>query len=320
MKRDKKYIFDGKATLEVDHINAYLFDGPDIFVERRSAPLCDVPPMIFGSMPNDGGNLIIEAADYEDFIRREPRAQKFIRRFMGGDEFLNGKERYCLWPVDADEDDLRLPLIAERVEAVREYRLSSKRAATRKLAATPHLFAEIRQPATNFIIVPRVSSERRPYIPMGFMTPDVIAADSALIIPRAKLFHFAVLESSVHMAWMRTVCGRLKSDYRYSGTVVYNNFPWLTPTMRQYFDLLSAAERILEIRSEYEEMTLAEMYNEATMPDDLRAAHEENDRLVQELYGFEGWTEPEMITELLLMYDQLSSFKQARRTPDPNPK
>ena len=313
MKRDKKYIFDGKATLEADNINGYLFDGPNIHVWRRAKPLCSIPPMIYGNKPADGGNLIVEADQYEDFIRREPRAEKFIRPFIGSEEFINGKERYCLWLVDATEDDLRLPLIAERIERCRRSRLSSKKAATQKSSATPHLFAEIRQPSTDYVLVPLVSGERRQYVPMGFLTPDVIVSNAASVIPNAELFHFAILESSVHMAWMRIVAGRLGTSYRYSGTLVYNNFPWLRPTLTEQFRLSTQAKLILDIRDEYaDEFTLAEMYNPESMPADLRAAHEENNRLVQALYGFEGWTEPEMITELLLMYEELKALKVAR--------
>ena len=309
--RDKKYIFDGKATIEADHINAYLFDGPDIFVESRSTPLCDVPPMGIGNKPIDGGNYLFTPDEMENFIRSEPRSKKFFRRWIGGDEFLNGKVRYCLWLGEATVEEIKsMPLVEERVDAVRRFRLSSKSAPTRKLAEKPTRFHVENMPSTNFIVVPEVSSERRQYIPMGFMTPDVLCSNLLRLIPDAKLFHFAILESSVHMAWMRTVCGRLESRYRYSATIVYNNFPWLTPTMRQYFDLLSVAETILTVRAEYDDMTLAEMYNPESMPEELRAAHAENDRLVMALYGFDGsMTETDIVTQLLYMYQELTAAK-----------
>ncbi len=303
---DKKYIFDGKATLEADNINGYLFDGPTIHVRRRAEPLCAIPPMNKGSQPTDGGNLIIEADAIDDFIRREPRAEKFIHQYVGADEFINGKARYCLWLVDATEDDLRLPLIADRIERCRRFRLSSKKA-----AATPSLFTEIRQPSTEYIIVPRVSGDRRRYVPMGFMTPDVIVSDAVSLIPDAQLFHFSILESLVHMAWMRIVAGRLGMSYRYSGTLVYNNFPWVKPTLPEEFRLATQAQLILDVRDDHsDEMTLAELYNPESMPDDLRAAHAENDRLVMSLYGFdESMTETDIVTQLLYMYQELTAAK-----------
>ena len=309
--RDKKYIFDGKATIEADHINGYLFDGPTIHVRRRAEPLCAIPPMNKGSQPTDGGNLIIEADAIDDFIRREPRAEKFIHQYVGADEFINGKARYCLWLVDATEDDLRLPLIADRIERCRCFRLSSKKAATRKAAATPSLFTEIRQPSTEYIIVPLVSGDRRRYVPMGFMTPDVIVSNLISVIPDAQLFHFSILESLVHMAWMRIVAGRLGMSYRYSGTLVYNNFPWVKPTLQEEFRLATQAQLILDIRDDYaDEMTLAEMYNPESMPEELRAAHAENDRLVMALYGFDrSMTETEVVTQLLFMYEELSNAR-----------
>ena len=294
-----KIIFDGDQKIIAENINAYLFDGPNIIVSSRNTPLCDVPPMVYGNKPADGGNLIIEADDYEQFIRREPRAQKFIHRLIGAEEFINGKDRYCLWLVDATADDLKLPLIAKRVEGCRQRRLASVAKAIQKFAATPHLFAQITQPADkNYILVPRVSGERRKYIPMGFIDGSVIATDAVQIIPDADLFHFGVLESSVHMAWMRVVCGRLKSDYRYSKDIVYNNFPWCGRSAR----IEETAQQILDARKKYPDWTLAALYNEETMPVELRAAHEENDRAVLAAYGFDvDMSEPEIVARLMTM-------------------
>ncbi len=307
--RGQKLIIDGKKKIPATNINGYLIDGPNIEVESRATPLCDVPPMNKGSQPTDGGFLIIESKDYEEFLEREPRAEKYIRRYVGAEEYINGKLRWCLWLVDATPEDLQLPLIAARIEGCRQTRLLSKKAATRRAAATPHLFTEIRQPSTEYIVVPMVSSQRRKYIPIGFLTPDVIACAQVQVIPDANLFHFAMLESIVHMAWMRTVCGRLRMDYRYSGTIVYNNFPWITPTAQQYLQLSSLAEIILEIRDEHDDMTLAQLYNPESMPDDLRDVHDQIDRLVMSMYGFdESWSEADMIGQLLLMYKDLSAL------------
>ncbi len=295
-----RIIFDGDQKIVADNINAYLLDAPDVIVGSRSKPLCNVPNMVYGNKPADGGNLIIEADDYEDFIRREPRARKYIRRLIGGDEFLNGKDRYCLCLTGATEEDLKLPLIADRIERCRRMRLSSVAKAIQKFAATPHLFAQRTQPEEkNYIVVPRVSSERRRYVPVGFMTPDVIVSDAVQIVPDADLFHFGVLESAVHMSWMRAICGRLKSDYRYSRDVVYNNFPWCGRSAL----IEHTAQSILDARALYPSWTLAALYDEQKMPPELRAAHEANDLAVRSAYGFdESLSEAEIVAQLMSMY------------------
>ena len=295
-----RLLFDGKQKTVAKNINGYLIDGPNIHVKRRATPLCDVPKMTKGSQPTDGGHLILTVEERDELLRREPRAEKFIRRFIGAEEFINGKDRYCLWLADATEEELNMPLIAMRLDEVRRFRLSSKKAATRKWAARPHLFTEIRQPSTNYLLVSRISSERRRYVPMGFMTPDVIARDGAQVLPDADLFHFGVMESSVHMGWMRVVCGRLEMRYNYSGTLVYNNFVWCARSSA----IEESARRILEARALYPTRTLASLYNEETMPEELRAAHLENDRAVQSAYGFEGLTEAEIVARLMSMYEK----------------
>ncbi len=215
------------TVTEVANINGYLIDAPNVFVDSRSKSLCDIPYMTKGSQPTDNGNLIIEAEDYDDFIKKEPRAIKFVHPFVGAQEFLNNEKRWCLWLVGASPAELKaMPEVMKRIEAVREFRLKSTKKATRDKAASPSLFDERRTSDTDFIIVPSVSSERREYVPMGFVDSNTIASNLVLIIPDATLYHFGVLESSLHMAWMRAVCGRLKSDYRYSKDIVYNNFPW----------------------------------------------------------------------------------------------
>ena len=298
-----KIIFDGKEKSIAKNINGYLLDAPDFFVESRSKPLCNVPKILYGNKVTDDGNLIIEVEDYDDFIAREPAALKFIRRLIGSNEFINGKDRYCLWLVDATPDDLKLPLVAERVEAVRQFRLHSISEDTRKLAATPHLFEQINQPKTEFIVVPRVSSKNRRYVPMGFVKPNVIVNNAVSIIPNANMFHFGVLESIVHMAWMRVTCVRLRADYNYSNTIVYNNFPWCEPSAKARQHIRRTAKRILEVRERYPDKTLAWLYNPETMPKDLRAAHSTNDRAVLEAYGFdESMSEEAIIERLMQMY------------------
>ena len=294
-----KHIYDGEQIIIADNINAYLMDGSNFFIEKRSTPLCDVPTMRLGNMAADGGHLTIEADEYEEFIRREPSARKFIRRYMMGREFINGEPRYCLWLADATVDDLRLPLIAKRVDACRRYR--AKTNCYKKLAATPHLFREQNTPE-QFIVVPIVSSENRQYIPMGYLDSNVIVGVKVFMIPDAELFHFGVLTSSVHMAWTRAVCGRLKSDYSYSSSIVYNNFPWCgrTSTIEQ------TAQRILDARALYPSRTLAALYDPKLMPDELRAAHEANDRAVLSAYGFDqSMSESEIVSSLMSMYQRL---------------
>ena len=298
-----RIIFDDGIKIIAKNINAYLLDAPDLIVGRRAEPICDVPPMNKGSQPTDGGHLLLSPDERDELLRREPRAERFIRRFVGAEEYINGKARYCLWLKDATADDLKMPAIAERVEAVREFRLSSRKAATRVRASTPHLFTEIRQPTTNYLLVPRVSGERRRYIPIGFMSPNVIAGDAASVVPNADLFIFGVLESSVHMAWMRVVCGRLEMRYSYSNTIVYNNFPWCARTSM----IEKTAARILEVRAKFGDRSLASLYDEATMPGELRAAHQENDNAVLDAYGFaRDMSELEIVSRLMEMYSALT--------------
>ena len=222
----------GRAQL-VQNINAYLLNAPNVIIDDRHDPISDVPKMAVGSFPTDGGYLVIKAEEYDTFIKEEPEAQKYVKEYIGPLEFINRKKRYCLWLKNCPPNVLRrMPSVLQRIQQVREYRLESKKAQTRKRADIPHLFAEDRQPASSYIMIPRTSSARRKYMPIGFFSADVIAGDT-IILPDATVYHFGVLTSNVHMAWMRAVCGRLKSDYRYSNTVVYNNFPWPTPNDAQ---------------------------------------------------------------------------------------
>ena len=306
-----KIIYDNDKKKEVHNINAYLTDAPSIFIDNRKKPISNVPEMTKGSSPVDGGNLIVEAEDYETFIHNEPLAEKFIHRFVGAREFLHNLPRYCIWLEGASPKELSsLLLIKERIAKVRDFRLSSTKAATRKYAEMPTIFMERRQPNGNYIIVPRVSSENRRYIPMGFMDKDVICSDSNIMIPEITLFHFGVLESNVHMAWMRTVCGRLKSDYRYSNTIVYNNFPWPNPTEEQKAKIEQTAQAILDARALYPDSSLADLYDELTMPVELRKAHQDNDRAVMAAYGWKAssqFTESQCVAELFKLYQKLTN-------------
>ena len=308
-KADRR-LFDNDSGKIVKNINPFLVEAPNVFIESRSTPICDVPKMTTGNCPADGGHLIIEAEDYADFIKREPNAVKYIKRLMGAKEYINSQDRYCLWLVDASPAELRkMPLVMERVEACKQDRLNGAED-RQKLAETPTLFRELKNPST-YIIVPRHSSETRRYIPMGFLDSNFIPADSATIIPEATLFHFEILMSNVHMAWTRTVCGRIKSDYRYSKDIVYNNFPWCEPTPEQKARIEQTAQMILDARAKYPDCSLADLYDETVMPPELCKAHQLNDRAVMEAYGFWGRlnTESECVAELMKMYQKLTEGK-----------
>ena len=277
-----------KNFVVVDHINAYLIPGPDIYVTPRATPFFRVPEMVKGSMPIDDGNFFLTPDEKNELIKKNPLAEKWIRPCVGSREFINKIPRFCLWLKDCPPDELRkMPLVYQRVKNVREFRLKSKRAQTRKAADKPTLFAEIRQPQTNYLLIPKVSSERRRYIPIGYMNSETIVTDLAFSIPNANLFHFGVLTSSVHMNWVRLVAGRLRNDYRYSATVCYNPFPWPLFYPDSYKPRVEAtAQKILDARKNYPNATFADLYDEISMPNDLRKAHAENDAAVMSLYHF----------------------------------
>lgn len=302
----EKQLYSSERMQLVKNINAYLIEAPDVFVESRTKPISDVLPMSTGNRPADGGHLIIEKEDYADFIAKEPMAIKYIKRLTGAVEFINNKDRYCLWLVNANPAEIRkMPEVMRRIEACKQDRLNGA-PDRQKLADTPMLFRETNNPDT-YIIVPRVSSENRRYIPLGFLDENVIPTDSATIIQNAKLYDFGVLTSNVHMAWMRAVCGRLKSDYRYSKDVVYNNFPWPTPTDEQKAAIEKTAQAILDARAKYPDCSLADLYDEVAMPPELRKAHQSNDRAVMQAYGFDvkTMTESTCVAELMKMYQDL---------------
>lgn len=291
--RKVKKLYTGDNYKIVDNINAYLCDAPDILIDSRNKPLCNVSKMIYGNKPADGGYLIIEDEDYEDFIKREPQAKKYIRPLLGAVEYLHNKKRWCLWLKGVAPTEIKsCPLVYDRVKKCKEAREGSKAAGIRKFAQTPTLFAQITQPDNkDYIIIPRTSSEKRRYVPMGFMTSETIVTDAVQIVPDASLYEFGVLISNVHMSWMRAVCGRLKSDYRYSKDVVYNNFIWCEPTPEQKAKIEQTAQGILDARALYPDSDLAELYDEVLMPPELRRAHQLNDKAVMTAYGFTKDTE-----------------------------
>lgn len=297
----------------VDNINSYLANASNIFVENRSTPICPVPKMRFGSMPRDGGSFFFNEEEKNKLIVEEPLSRKWIRPFMGASEFINNKKRYCLWLVDADPTELQqCPSIMERIDKVRQFRLNSVAAATRKFAATPTLFCQIAQPNSSYIIVPRHSSKSRKYVPIGFVSCDVICGDANLLIPDATLYDFGVLTSNVHNAWVRTVCGRIKSDYRYSKDIVYNNFPWPNPTDAQRAKIEQTAQAILDARAKYPAASLADMYGEKMyLFSELLKAHQDNDRAVMVAYGLnknspEFKSESACVAMLMKMYQNLT--------------
>lgn len=311
-----KFLFNGENIELVDEINPYLKQGKTVFIENISNPICPVTKMTTGNRPADGGHLIIEAEEYADFIRHEPKAKKYIKRLTGAAEFINNKDRYCLWLVDVSPKELRsMPLVMERIELCRQARLAGA-ADRQKLAETPTIFREQKNP-DSYIIVPSTSSENRRYIPIGFLDGEVIPTNSATITEDATLYDFGILTSNVHMAWMRTVAGRLKSDYRYSAKIVYNNFPWPTVTEEQKQFIANTAQGILDARALYPDCSLADLYHELTMPVELRKAHQANDIAVMKAYGMikkvDGkdtfLTESETVAKLFEMYQELTEKK-----------
>ena len=311
--RNEKYIYNGDYKKKAKNINYYLVDGTNIIVESRNKPLCNVPQMIYGNKPADGGALIIEDYDYKKFVESAPAAKKFIKPLLGATEYINGKKRWCLWLVGASPEEIRkIPVVMERVQQCKITREKSIAAGIRKFAATPTLFAQRTQPTDkDFIIVPRVSSQNRKYIPIGFIKAGTIVTDRVQIIPDATLYDFGVVISNIHMAWMRATCMRLKSDYSYSKDIVYNNFPWPKPTEEQKAKIEQTAQAILDARALYPNSSLADLYDELTMPVELRRAHQQNDKAVMQAYGFWGKlnSESECVAELMKMYQELTKEK-----------
>lgn len=307
--RDKTIYFNDSSSHHAKNINPYLVDAPDVIIESRNKSICAVPAISYGNKPADGGNLILSQEERDKLIQSDTALLPYIRRYVGARDFINNDEvRYCLWLKDASPAlYYKNKEIMQRLQAVKEMRAKSTAAPTRAFADKPHLFFSTPQKDSTYLCIPEVSSERRRYIPIGFLDSATIAANTVVIVPDATLYHFGVITSNVHMAWMRTVAGRLKSDYRYAGSVVYNNFPWPTPTDAQKAKIEQTAQAILDARALHSDCSLAILYDEVTMPPELRKAHQNNDRAVMEAYGFD-WrtmTESECVAELFKLYQQL---------------
>ena len=306
---ETKMLFsDSNIYKKCQNINPYLMDGATYFITPHSTPICNVPKMRFGSMPRDGGGFVLTPEERESIISKYPETLPWIKPYIGAVEYLNNKERYCLWLKDVNPYEIsKCPPIMERVESVRIFRQNSKAEGTRKFAATPTLFCQIAQPDSNYIIVPKTSSGKRRYLPMGFMDKNTIASDLVFLIPDANLYEFGILESNVHMAWMRLVAGRLKSDYRYSKDIVYNDFPWPNPTKEQKEKIIKTSNLILEARKKYPAATLSDLYGEKMyLYADLLKAHQLNDKAVMDAYGFSiKMTESECVAKLMEMYEKL---------------
>ena len=310
-----KVIYDDKTKIIAKQINPYLIDGDLIFIDSRTKAICEVSPMVYGSKPTDGGYLFLTLQEKDELIKTYPQAESMIRRVYGASEFINNKERYCLWLVGQNPSTLRsIPPIISRIQLVKEFRQSSPKKQTQDSAERAMEFQEIRHNDNDYLLVPSVSSENRRYIPIGFIEGEVISTNANLIIPNATLYDFAILTSNVHMAWMRTVAGRLKSDYRYSAKIVYNNFPWPEVTDEQKEMISKTAQAILDARALYPDSSLADLYDELVMPVELRRAHQLNDKAVMEAYGLvkevdgkNTWfTESETVAKLFEMYEEIT--------------
>lgn len=303
-----KMIYNGMGQgKQASNINGYLCDAPSVFIQNRTKPLCDVPKVVSGNKPVDGDFLKINGEDYDDFIRKEPNARPYIKKLVGGYEFINNVDRYVLWLVGVSPEIIRsMPLVYDRVKKVREARLAMIDEGARKLADTPTTFRDTLNP-DHYIVIPIVSSENRRYIPMGFLDGDTIPTNQVQLVPDADIYSFGILESNVHMAWMRAVCGRLEMRYRYTAKIVYNNFPWPKPSEEQKAKIEETAQAILDARALYPDSSLADLYDELTMPPELRKAHQENDRAVMRAYGFsiKDTTESSCVAELMKLYQEL---------------
>jgi hypothetical protein len=304
----KRRIFEADLEIEAGNINPYLVDAPNVYIENRKKPLCDVPLMGIGNKPIDDGNYLFTKEEMEEFVVIEPEAVKYFRPWYGSHEFINNCPRYCLWLGDCTPTELsKMPHAMKRVDNVRKYRLASPSEGTRKIAATPRRFHVENMPDGDYLLIPSVSSENRDYIPIGFMTKDVIASNLALIVPGATLYHFGVLTSSTHMAWVRAVCGRLESRYRYSAGIVYNNFPWPEPNEKQRQAIEAAAQGVLDARDGYPGESFANLYDPNKMPSTLAKAHRALDNAVKNAYGGKGFaSEAERVADLMERYRRLA--------------
>ena len=309
----KRRIYDGSTVIEVSNINGYLMEGDNVFVDSRSKPICQVPEIGIGNKPIDGGFYLFKDEEKDAFVKKEPDSEKYFKRWYGSDEFINRRPRWCLWLGDANPMDLvKLPECMKRIEAVRGYRLASTSAGTVKLADKPTRFHVENMPKGNYLLIPEVSSEKRAYIPIGFMNPDVLCSNLVKLVPDATLYHFGVLTSSVHNAWMRVVAGRLEMRYRYSKDIVYNNFPWPEVTEEQRIKIESTAQAILDAREKYPDASMADLYGNLIVFPELMKAHRANDAAVLEAYGFpKDATESDIVARLFKMYQDLVNQNQS---------
>ena len=306
----KPIIFTNQSRIKVDHINAYLTAAPDVFIESRKKTLCNVPVIGMGNQPIDNGNYLFTKEEMEDFIKQEPLSKKYFKKWYGAQEFIHQQPRYCLWLGECSPHELsNMPKCLERIKNVQEYRKNSKRKSTKRLASYPAHFQTENMPNGNYIVIPETSSEKRRYIPIGYLDSTSLCGNSLRLMPNATFYHFGILESNVHMAWMRAVAGRLEMRYRYSINIVYNNFPWPEPTPNQKAWIEQTAKGVLEARAVYQEDSLADLYDPLLMPPDLRKAHAENDKAVMTAYGF-NWrkmNESDFVAELMKMYQKLTA-------------
>jgi hypothetical protein len=317
-----KRIFDYETMqaeaheIKAKNINPYLVDAPDLVIPRRSAPLCTVPEIGIGNKPIDGGHYLFTPQERDEFLQKEPAAARYFRRWLGSDEFLNNYERFCLWLGDCPPDTLRkMPEAIKLVEAVRKFRLASKSAPRKRLADTPTRFHVENMTHDSFLLVPKVSSERRRYIPLGFMGTDTLVSDLVFIIPHATLYELGVLSSAMHMAWVRSVCGRLESRYRYSAGIVYNNFPWpQAETAKQRQAIEGAAQTVLDARVKYLGSSLADLYDPLTMPPDLVKAHHKLDAAVDAAYSKKKFFgDSDRVAFLFELYQQILSPLESKK-------
>ena len=311
--RSHKIIFkDSENKIAVSNISPYLFEGENTFVTAQKEVLCDVPKMNFGNQPRDGGHFVINEDERNEILKKEPDLEKYLHLYIGAEEFIKNKKRWCLWLKDVSPVDMRKSkILSEKVEAVRQFRLSSSAKTTNGYAKVPHLFAQITQPLGNpYLLIPSTTSSNRRFIPIGFMDSNVVSSNLVMVVPNANIYHFGILTSTVHMAWMRAVCGRLGNGYRYSKEIVYNTFPWCDSSEKQKAKIEQTAQSILDARAKYPECSLADLYDETFMPIELRKAHQANDRAVMEAYGFaKDMTESEIVAELFKMYEKLTEGK-----------
>ena len=291
----------------VKNITPYLVEGDDIVIEKRRKPICDVPNISFGSMPNDGGNFLLTDEEKEELIKQESLSEKYIKPLLSASEFLNGKNRWCLWLEDLNPNDLKsMPLVKQRVENVKKLREESSREATKKLAEYPTLFGEIRQPKTEYIGIPLNTSGNRIYIPFGYFPKDFISNNTMSVVAKSSLFHFGVLASIMHMSWIKYICGRIKSDYRYSNELVYNNYPFpKNVSEKQKKAVEEKAQNVLNIRSQFSDCSLADLYDPLSMPPNLKKAHQELDKAVDNCYGSKSFkNDKERIEFLFGLYEE----------------